>query len=100
MDKQSKVAAMVRAVVESLIDKPEACQIETTVNGTEVMFRVRVDLEDVGKVIGKAGRTARSIRTIVAAASQRDKIHYVVDIEEPARQGVRGANEFAAATEA
>jgi hypothetical protein len=73
---------MLRAVVESLIDKPEDCRIEVIPEGEATTYRISVHPTDTGKVIGKMGRTARSIRVIIQGAAQRDHQRYVLDIQE------------------
>jgi hypothetical protein len=75
---------MLQLIVEGLIDTPEECKITAIDSGDTTIFHVAVASTDIGKVIGKAGRTARSIRTILAAASSRDKARYVLDIQEAA----------------
>ena len=60
---------LVEFIAKSLVDNPDAVQV-TEVGGEQtVVFELRVAKEDLGKVIGKQGRTARAIRTILSAAS-------------------------------
>ena len=69
-------------IAKSLVDNPDAVQI-TEVEGEHTsVLELRVDKEDLGKVIGKQGRTARAIRTILTAASSRAQKRTVLEILE------------------
>lgn len=73
---------LVTYVTKSLVDNPDAVQI-TEVEGEHTsVLELRVAKEDLGKVIGKQGRTARAIRTILAAASSKAKKRTVLEILE------------------
>lgn len=73
---------LVSYIAKSLVDNPEAVQI-TEVEGEHTsVLELRVAKEDLGKVIGKQGRTARAIRTILAAASSKAKKRTVLEILE------------------
>ncbi|MCC8194267.1 MAG: KH domain-containing protein [Deltaproteobacteria bacterium] len=73
---------LVTYVAKSLVDNPDAVQI-TEVEGEHTsVLELRVAKEDLGKVIGKQGRTARAIRTILAAASSKAKKRTVLEILE------------------
>jgi len=72
------VAEMARA----LVDNPEGVSVEASGDGDGTVLRLRVAASDVGKVIGKQGRTARSIRTILSAASMKLKHRFSLDIVE------------------
>ena len=72
---------LVRVIATSLVDHPE--QVEVTEKETEkaIVVELKVAPEDMGKVIGKQGRIAKSIRTVVrAAAAAKDDRKVVVDI--------------------
>ncbi len=73
---------LVEFIAKSLVDNPDAVQV-TEVGGEQtVVFELRVAKEDLGKVIGKQGRTARAIRTILSAASTKLKKRSVLEIIE------------------
>lgn len=73
---------LVTYIAQSLVDKPEEVRI-TEVEGEHTsVLELRVAKEDLGKVIGKQGRTARAIRTILAAASSKAKKRTVLEILE------------------
>ena len=71
---------LVRIIATSLVDHPE--QVEVTEKETEKarVIELKVAPEDMGKVIGKQGRIAKSIRTVVKAAATKDDKKVVVDI--------------------
>lgn len=72
--------ALVRYLVESLVDKPEAVTVEVTETETSAMYRISLDSEDVGKVIGRGGRIIKAIRTLVRAAGSTGDRSVEVDI--------------------
>ena len=65
-----------------LVDDPEQVKIETLEGQRAVILQVYVAPEDMGKVIGRGGRTAKAIRTVVRAAAQRQGHGAMVDIED------------------
>lgn len=71
---------LVRYLVESLVDKPEAVEIAMTENDDTVRFEVTLDPEDVGKVIGRGGRIIKAIRTLARAAGSTEGRMVDVDI--------------------
>lgn len=65
---------LVTFIAKALVDKPEAVRVDEVENDDVVVEELRVAKEDLGKVIGKQGRTARAIRTLLtASASKTDK---------------------------
>ena len=72
-------AAVLEHIVSSIVDDPAAVRVDTTDDGRRVRLDVRVGPGDLGRVIGRRGRTAQSIRTVVRAAAARDETD--VDIE-------------------
>ena len=76
------VVELVAAIARSLVDKPEEVSVTESSTEAGTVFRLKVDLTDVGKVIGKQGRTARSIRTILGAISIKLKYRYSLEIVE------------------
>jgi predicted RNA-binding protein YlqC (UPF0109 family) len=69
---------LVREVVTALVDDPG----EVTVSARDGVVYVKVARGDVGKVIGKQGRTARSLRTILSAAAMKTKMHCDLSIHQ------------------
>ena len=74
--------ALVEYIAKSLVDKPEEVQVNE-VEGEQVsVLELKVDKSDLGKIIGKQGRTARALRTILGAASIRANKRAVLEILE------------------
>ncbi len=73
---------LLNEMVSVLVDEPEAIRIETIAQADSTLLRLYVAPADVGKVIGKQGNTARSIRTILSAASKKLNHSYTLDIIE------------------
>lgn len=71
--------AVLQHVVRSIVDDPEAVTVEAREDDDKVYLEVRVGSGDLGRVIGRRGRTAQSIRTVVRAAASRDGVDVDVD---------------------
>ena len=71
---------LVKYIASSLVDKPEAIDIREVENEDSIVIELRVDPEDMGKVIGKQGRIAKAIRTVVKAASVKSEKPVFVEI--------------------
>lgn len=69
-------------VAGALVDQPEAIHIVETVEDDMVVFALRVAKEDLGKVIGKQGRTARAIRSLLTAAAAKENKRARLEILE------------------
>lgn len=69
-------------LVRSLVDEPEKVSITEVKGEKSVVYEVRVAPSDTGKIIGKQGRVARALRTIVKAASAKRGTKAVVEILE------------------
>ena len=67
-------------LARSLVDHPEQVRVEKTESGDQVVLRLTVAKEDVGKVIGKQGRIARALRTVVKASAVKDGKQATVEI--------------------
>ena len=76
------VRALVEHIAKALVDEPEQVAVRA-IDGEQVtVLELRVSPNDLGKVIGKQGRTARSIRTILGAAGMKLKKRYTLEILE------------------
>lgn len=73
---------LVTEIAIALVDDPDSVVVEAIADGDATVIRLRVSPTDVGKVIGKQGRTARSMRTILSAASMKLKHRFSLDIVE------------------
>jgi len=73
---------LVTEIAKALVDDPKAVIVEAVEREESTVLRLRVAPGDVGKVIGKQGRTARSMRTILGAVSMKHHHRYTLDILE------------------
>jgi predicted RNA-binding protein YlqC (UPF0109 family) len=73
---------LVECIVKHLVDKPDKVAISEIAGDQTIVVELRVAPEDLGKVIGKEGRTARSIRTLVYAAATKKNKRATVEILE------------------
>ncbi len=74
--------AVLTHVVRSIVDDPEAVKVDAKESRGRVRLEVRVGPGDLGRVIGRRGRTAQSIRTLVRAAATRDDVEVDVDFAD------------------
>lgn len=77
-----QVDELVREIARALVDEPNAVEVEAVNRGENTILELRVSPQDVGKVIGKQGRTARSVRTILGAVGMKLRHRYTLDILE------------------
>lgn len=70
----------VEFVIKSLVTKPEAVQIERRIDEKGVLLELTVDPEDLGRVIGKRGATAQSVRTLLRALGTKNDARYNLKI--------------------
>lgn len=73
---------LVRYIAQSLVEKPDAVEVRQVDGPESVIIELRVAQEDMGKVIGKQGRIAKSIRAVVKAATLKDEKPVFVEIME------------------
>ncbi len=71
---------LVKFIAMSLVDKPEEVKVEEKQGEKATTIELHVAPEDMGKVIGKQGRIAKAIRTVVKAASIKENKKYIVEI--------------------
>jgi predicted RNA-binding protein YlqC (UPF0109 family) len=71
---------LIEFLAKSLVDDAEAVAVYSHDRGDQTVLELEVAPEDLGKVIGRQGRTARAIRTLLAAAGQKSRRRYVLDI--------------------
>ena len=74
--------AVLTHVVRSIVDDPSLVIVDGAESGCRVRLEVRVGPGDLGRVIGRRGRTAQSIRTVVRAAATRDDVEVDVDFAD------------------
>ena len=73
---------LIEDIVKALVDRPEEVQIKEVVGDHAHVLELRVSKDDLGKVIGKGGAHASAIRTLMAAASGKEKKRYILEIIE------------------
>ncbi|MCI6190169.1 MAG: KH domain-containing protein [Clostridium sp.] len=71
---------LVEIIAKALVEKPEEVSVNELIDGDAVILELKVAQEDMGKVIGKQGRIAKAIRTVVKAASLKSDKKVVVKI--------------------
>lgn len=76
------MSALVEQIAQALVDAPAEVKVTPVEDGDATVLELRVAQTDLGKVIGKQGRTAKSIRTILGAASMKLKRRYTLEIIE------------------
>ncbi len=71
----------VEFVVRKLVDKPDSIQLsQDEKEANKVVFQLKVDQEDIGKVIGRKGRTANAVRTLLSAVAAREGKRAILEI--------------------
>lgn len=71
---------LVETIARSLVDNPEMVQVNEIAGEQSIILELKVAQEDMGKVIGKQGRIAKAIRTVVKAAAIKENKRVVVEI--------------------
>jgi uncharacterized protein len=75
-----KPEELVSYIAQSLVEEPEKVSVAVNDKGRTVILELKVAPEDMGRVIGKQGRIANAIRTVVKSATSNRRKKYVVDI--------------------
>jgi predicted RNA-binding protein YlqC (UPF0109 family) len=73
---------LVKYIAQALVDYPEQVSVNEVIGNQTSVLELKVAKEDLGKIIGKQGRTARAVRTILSAASAKIKKRTVLEIIE------------------
>jgi predicted RNA-binding protein YlqC (UPF0109 family) len=81
-DFDGDMRALVEKIARALVDEPEQVVVQAVDGEQTTVLELRVAPNDVGKVIGKQGRTARSIRTILGAAGMKLRKRFTLEILE------------------
>lgn len=82
----SKDQDFVEFIVKSIVDKPEAVQIERSIDERGVLLQLTVHPDDVGRVIGKKGSNAQSIRALLRAFGMLNDARYNLKITDPQQE--------------
>jgi hypothetical protein len=73
---------LVEHIAKALVDQPDKVQVREVQGEQTTVLELRVATEDLGKVIGKQGKTARAVRTLLAAAGMKVRKRFVLEILE------------------
>jgi predicted RNA-binding protein YlqC (UPF0109 family) len=76
------MAELLEFIARRLVDDPDAVRVETEEREDAVIYRLHVAPDDVGKVIGRQGRLARALRSIVRAAGARADRRFLLEIAD------------------
>lgn len=90
-------------IVKSLVGNPDAVKVERTIDEKGVLLELTVDPEDLGRVIGKRGSTAQSLRALLRALGTKNDARYnlkIVDVDRPESERNHSRNETPGATPA
>ena len=71
---------LVMYIVKALVDNPDEVTVEETMQKDEIILKLKVSQDDVGKVIGKQGRIAKAIRTVLKSAGNKENIKVSLEI--------------------
>lgn len=90
----------VEFIVKSLVNNPDGVKIDRRIDEKGVLLELTVDAEDLGRVIGKRGATAQSLRTLLRALGTKNEARYnlkIVDVDRPEGDASMGSSMGAAA---
>ena len=85
LNTSNNMQQLITEIAKALVDDPDAVLVEVRQEADGSILRLKVAPTDVGKIIGKQGRTARSLRTILGAVSMKHHHRYTLDIIEDER---------------
>ncbi len=74
---------LVENIAKSLVEHPDQVEVREVQSGNHVRLELSVAKDDMGRVIGKNGRVANSIRTLLRVAAERDGVQATLDVMEP-----------------
>ena len=75
--------SLIEFIAKSLVDHPEDVQVLESGGGSRVRIELSVSKDDMGRVIGKGGKVANSIRTLLRVAAEREGKQATLDVTEP-----------------
>jgi len=82
-EEEEKDVEFVLFIVRAIVENPDAVEAERTVDEMGVLISLKVDKEDMGKLIGKNGQTAKSIRTLLRIIGSKNNARVNLKIVEP-----------------
>jgi len=76
-----RVEDLVRYIISGLVDNPDDLRIETNLEEDALRVLIEANPDDIGKIIGRSGRTIKSIRTLARASVGSPSLHVDIDVE-------------------
>ena len=77
-----QVGELIKLIASSLVDKPDEVEIQEVSGDSTTVYELRVAQEDLGKILGNQGKTAKAIRVLLGAAAAKEKRRAVLEIIE------------------
>ena len=74
---------LIEYIAKSLVEHPDEVEVRESGSGSHIRLELKVNADDMGRVIGKSGRVANSIRTLLRVAAERDGKQVTLDVLEP-----------------
>ncbi len=71
---------LVEVIAKALVDHPDQVMVTEVTENHTIILKLKVAEDDMGKIIGKQGRIAKAIRTVLKASSTKENIHVILDI--------------------
>jgi len=81
MTADARIEELVRFIITSLVDEPDKVVIKVTAEDSTISVDIQAEPNDVGKIIGRGGRTIKSIRTLARASVGTPSLHVDIDVE-------------------
>ena len=78
----NELKELIQYIVKALVDNPEKVEVKEIAGEKSIIYELKVGEGDLGKVIGKEGRTAKAVRTIITAAAMKQGKRTVLEILE------------------
>jgi len=75
-----RMTELVKVIAKALVDNPDAVEVREVAGRSAIVIELKVAPEDMGKVIGKQGRIAKALRTVVKAAANKSNSKVIVEI--------------------
>lgn len=73
---------LIEGIAKALVDNPDEVVVEEVVDGKNILLKLKVADSEMGKVIGKKGRIAKSMRTVLKSVSNKKKVNVTLEIVE------------------
>lgn len=74
---------LIEYIAKSLVDHPEEVEVRQSGSGSRIRLELKVNADDMGRVIGRSGRVANAVRTLLRVAAEREGKQVTLDVLEP-----------------